>query len=58
MAIPCYEHVLQMGPPVCAAVNLAESDLKREAAYNLAMIYRDSGSNDLARSLLVTYCTF
>lgn len=58
MAIPCYEHVLQMPPPMGANARVDEIDMKRETAYNLAMIYRDSGAKDLARSLLVMYCTF
>lgn len=33
-------------------------DLKREAAYNLHLIYKKSGSLDLARQILKDYCTF
>ncbi|KAL5843128.1 hypothetical protein ACOSQ4_009086 [Xanthoceras sorbifolium] len=33
-------------------------DLRREAAYNLHLIYRKSGAIDLARQLLKDYCTF
>lgn len=47
--------VLLSGPPAGAD---EVTDLKREAAYNLSLIYRESGSHHLARSLLVTYCTF
>lgn len=34
-----------------------ESDLKREAAYNLHLIYITSGSMNLAQILLLKYCT-
>ncbi|KAH9781975.1 general transcription factor 3c polypeptide 3 [Citrus sinensis] len=33
-------------------------DLRREAAYNLHLIYKNSGAVDLARQLLKDYCTF
>lgn len=33
-------------------------DLQREAAYNLHLIYKNSGAVDLARQLLKDYCTF
>ena len=32
-------------------------DLKREAAYNLSIIYRNSGNSQLARDILMRYCT-
>ncbi|KAL6047685.1 General transcription factor IIIC, polypeptide 3, variant 2 [Balamuthia mandrillaris] len=32
-------------------------DLRREAAYNLSLIYQNSGSHQLAAKLLRTYCT-
>ncbi|KAK9669365.1 hypothetical protein RND81_13G125200 [Saponaria officinalis] len=34
------------------------SDLRREAAYNLHLIYKNSGAFDLARQVLRDYCTF
>ncbi|EDV23087.1 uncharacterized protein TRIADDRAFT_58003 [Trichoplax adhaerens] len=36
---------------------LKKYDLSREAAYNLSLIYRNSGSEDLARHILYTYCS-
>lgn len=36
---------------------LARYDLKREAAFNLSLIYRSSGSDDLAREVLRAHCT-
>ncbi|CAN4098039.1 unnamed protein product [Withania somnifera] len=32
-------------------------DLRREAAYNLHLIYKNSGARDLARQILKDYCT-
>ena len=32
-------------------------DLRREAAYNLHLIYKKSGAVDLARQVLMDYCT-
>lgn len=32
-------------------------DLKREAAYNLHLIYKNSGSVDLARQVLKDHCS-
>lgn len=34
------------------------SDLRREAAYNLHLIYKKSGAVDLARQVLRDHCTF
>lgn len=33
------------------------SNLHREAAYNLHLIYKKSGATDLARQVLKNYCT-
>lgn len=33
-------------------------DLRREAAYNLHLIYKESGAFDLARQVLKDNCTF
>ena len=33
-------------------------DLRREAAFNLHLIYKKSGALDLARQVLKDYCTF
>ena len=69
LAVPCYEHVLVVGNSATPATSSASSSshagasppstsLKREAAYNLSLIYRLSGANDMARQLLASYCTF
>eukprot|EP00047_Mylnosiga_fluctuans_P015771 m.49205 g.49205 ORF g.49205 m.49205 type:complete len:57 (-) comp6095_c0_seq2:281-451(-) len=33
------------------------TDLRREAAYNLSLIYRASGADSLAAAVLAQYCT-
>ena len=50
LARPVYERCLEM--PVTGAV-----DLRREAAYNLSLIYRKSNATGLARAILRTYMT-
>jgi hypothetical protein len=44
LAIPLYEKVLK-----------GDDDIKMEAAYNLSLIYRASGSYELARTVLTQY---
>ena len=34
-----------------------DQDLKREAAFDLSLIYRASGSDALARQILVEHCS-
>ena len=65
LAVPCYEHVLvtnSAAPAVSTSGNLntlpPSTSLKREAAYNLSLIYRLSGATDMARQVLAAYCTF
>lgn len=50
-AIPLYEFVLKDESMIEGNPNMV-GNLKREAAYNLAMIYTSTGSNHLARKLL------
>lgn len=38
--------------------DLGHCNLQREAAYNLHLIYKRSGSSNLARQLLKDYCSF
>ena len=60
LAAPCYEHVL-VADAVCAPDTgqaPAAMSLKREAAYNLSLIYRQSGAGHLARHVLAAYCAF
>ncbi|KAM7257040.1 hypothetical protein ACFE04_012781 [Oxalis oulophora] len=71
LAASYYEKVLQMGEkdyPIPRLPNeltdLTENkksgycDLKREAAFNLHLIYKKSGATDLARQVLKEHCTF
>ncbi|KAG5460327.1 MAG: hypothetical protein BJ554DRAFT_7636 [Olpidium bornovanus] len=72
LAVPYYEKALalpsmaevyaEMGLPLPDGWDVEEggddpTNLKREAAYNLAMIYVCSGSMGLAQNLLAEYCT-
>ena len=43
----------------CVPVDLKPGycDVRREAAFNLHLIYKKSGATDLARRILKTYCT-
>ena len=38
-------------------VTMHEATLKREAAYNLSLIYRGAGADDLARQVLRQHVT-
>ncbi|KAG2377624.1 hypothetical protein C9374_009140 [Naegleria lovaniensis] len=54
LATPYYKKVLELSD----AGNIdPESDLKREAAYNLCLIYRESGSTPLVEYLVDKYLT-
>lgn len=70
LAATCYEKVLaihQKDHPIPKLPNdglqpthdlkPGYCDLKREAAYNLHLIYKNSGAMDLARQLLKDHCT-
>ena len=52
-ALHYYKQVLEMAPVVDDARGIY--DLKREAAHNIALIYKSSGSLDLARIYLQKY---
>ncbi|KAL9993105.1 putative tetratricopeptide-like helical domain superfamily [Helianthus debilis subsp. tardiflorus] len=45
------------GPEITDDLKPGYCDLKREAAYNLHLIYKNSGSVDLARQLLKDHCS-
>lgn len=45
-------------PIVMESLKPGYCDLRREAAYNLHLIYRRSGAHDLARQVLKDHCTF
>lgn len=63
IAAAYYERSLQASPSAaqsaaaCRGGGSERLSLQREAAYNLSLIYRSSGSEDLARQLLRQYVT-
>ncbi|PRW60262.1 general transcription factor 3C polypeptide 3 isoform X1 [Chlorella sorokiniana] len=57
IAVPYYERVLESAPPPSAAAAGASFDLRRDAAYNLSLIYKASGADALARQLLRQHLT-
>lgn len=62
-AVPLYQDVLKDPYPPSMRLYGEEKEqyvatLQREAAYNLALIYRASGAHQLARQLLMDYLTF
>ncbi|KAJ0390687.1 hypothetical protein P43SY_011090 [Pythium insidiosum] len=60
LAIPMYERVLRFFEldETAAKEVPPEYQICRETAYNLSLIYRQSGAHDLARYLLVKYLSF
>ncbi|XP_010531166.1 PREDICTED: general transcription factor 3C polypeptide 3 [Tarenaya hassleriana] len=71
LAAPYYEKVLEIhekeyptpklpneDPNVAEERKLVNCDLRREAAHNLHLIYKNSGAFDLARQVLKDHCTF
>ena len=50
MFIP--EKVLEMEPPIPGDESF---DLRREAAFNLSLMYKNSGTYDLARNIIDKY---
>ena len=55
MAIPCYQRVLEIGNSL-PTVN-PRLDLRREAAWNLACIFRANGAVAMAQQLTKAYLT-
>ncbi|XP_066296212.1 general transcription factor 3C polypeptide 3-like [Branchiostoma lanceolatum] len=57
LAIHYYQKALHMNPPDVGDTKYSYLlDLRREVAYNLALIYSNSGSKNLAKLLLDQYC--
>jgi len=48
-AVPLYNKVLEMGDP--------QNSIVIDAAYNLSLLYRSSGSIELARQIIMQYIT-
>lgn len=63
MAVTYYEQALEYDPPPAEALapgvtgGVDSTDLRREAAHNLASVFAASGSRALARKTLRRYCT-
>jgi general transcription factor 3C polypeptide 3 (transcription factor C subunit 4) len=53
LAVPYYKQALE--PPTC---DTPPTTFVREAAFNLALIYRKSGAPELARQLMIKHLTF
>ena len=51
-AMHYYKKVLEMEPPISGDESF---DLKREAAFNLSLMYKNSGTFDLARMIIDRY---
>ena len=57
-AIHYYEKALECKLPVIeGSQNDEDFELSREIAYNLSLIYRQSGNHASANEVLVKYCT-
>ncbi|XP_074313274.1 uncharacterized protein LOC141648479 isoform X2 [Silene latifolia] len=50
--------IMKMDKDAARALKPGYCDLRREAAFNLHLIYKNSGAIDLARQILRNYCTF
>ena len=55
LALDVSNHVRRTGE-YCDAVLVELSSLKREAAFNLSLIYEESGSRELARAIIQSHC--
>lgn len=51
-AVYYYQKCLQTPP----SIDHPDFDLSRDAAFNLSLIYKASGSHELAEHILQTYC--
>ena len=57
-AIQYYRLALKSDPPVCLDKNGENIyDLSSEIAYNMSLIYRNSGNERLANVVLAKYCS-
>uniref|UniRef100_S4R4R8 General transcription factor IIIC, polypeptide 3 n=1 Tax=Petromyzon marinus TaxID=7757 RepID=S4R4R8_PETMA len=55
LAIHYYQQTLACPPPQCQGMDPQQLDLRREAAYNLSLIYQSSGNPDMARATIHKY---
>lgn len=56
LAIHYYHRALELPPMVVEGIEVDQVDLRRDIAYNLSLIYQNSGNVRMAQRLLYTYC--
>ncbi|XP_078536552.1 general transcription factor 3C polypeptide 3 [Lissotriton helveticus] len=56
-AIHFYQKALEVPPLKLEGIDEDQVDLRREIAYNLALIYQTSGNTTMARRMLYMHCT-
>uniref|UniRef100_A0A8C2T2V4 Ral transcription factor IIIC subunit 3 n=1 Tax=Coturnix japonica TaxID=93934 RepID=A0A8C2T2V4_COTJA len=58
LAIHYYQKVLELPPLTLEGIETDQTDLRRDTAFNLSLIYRSSGNTRMAQKMLYTYsCT-
>ncbi|XP_033024750.1 general transcription factor 3C polypeptide 3 [Lacerta agilis] len=55
LAIHYYQKALELPPLVLEGIEADQTDLRRDAAFNLSLIYQSSGNIRMARKMLYTY---
>ncbi|XP_070588226.1 general transcription factor 3C polypeptide 3 [Erythrolamprus reginae] len=55
LAIHYYKKALELPPLVLEGIEADQTDLRRDIAFNLSLIYQNSGNIRMARKLLYTY---
>ncbi|XP_060113221.1 general transcription factor 3C polypeptide 3 [Heteronotia binoei] len=55
LAIPYYKAALELPPLVLEGIEADQTDLRRDIAFNLSLIYQSSGNLRMARKLLYTH---
>uniref|UniRef100_A0A672YUV2 General transcription factor IIIC, polypeptide 3 n=1 Tax=Sphaeramia orbicularis TaxID=375764 RepID=A0A672YUV2_9TELE len=56
LAIHYYQKALTLPAQKLEGISDDQVDLRREIAFNLSLIYQDSGNMEMARQLIVTHC--
>ncbi|XP_067597242.1 general transcription factor 3C polypeptide 3 isoform X3 [Pseudorca crassidens] len=57
LAIHYYQKALELPPFMVEGMEVDQLDLRRDIAYNLSLIYQNSGNIGMAQKLLYTYCS-
>uniref|UniRef100_A0A8B9TE63 General transcription factor IIIC subunit 3 n=1 Tax=Anas platyrhynchos TaxID=8839 RepID=A0A8B9TE63_ANAPL len=55
LAIHYYQKVLELPPPTLEGIETDQTDLRRDTAFNLSLIYQSSGNTRMAQKMLYTY---